>query len=280
MPYRSLLVHLDDLPRCATRVDVAVRLARRYESHLVGLSPTGRLPASPEGASGIFDIQTLQAAWSTMRQIAEERVVRFKERCEHAGLVSCEGVVDEEDAGVSLARHAHCSDLVIVGQPDPQTSPDAASRAVAEQAILNGARPALVIPYAGPIETVGMDVLVAWNDSRESARAVADALPMLRDARRVRLMQCESPLEAQAPDRKERIESVRKWLVWHGVDADAQVEATEIDVGNALLSRAADMGADLIVMGAYGHARWTERVLGGATRTLLSSMTIPVLMSH
>jgi nucleotide-binding universal stress UspA family protein len=73
---------------------------------------------------------------------------------------------------------------------------------------------------------------------------------------------------------------VQQWLAWHGVDAQVRQVATEIDVGNALLSHAADLGADLIVMGAYGHARWTERVLGGATRTLLANMTVPVLMSH
>jgi nucleotide-binding universal stress UspA family protein len=77
-----------------------------------------------------------------------------------------------------------------------------------------------------------------------------------------------------------RLESVRQWLAWHGVEAELHREVSEIDVGNALLSRAADLGAGLIVMGAYGHSRLSERVLGGASRTLLASMTVPVLMSH
>ena len=80
----------------------------------------------------------------------------------------------------------------------------------------------------------------------------------------------------QAP----RLDALQHWLMWQGVSADVRIETTGVDIADAMLSRAADFGADLIVMGAYGHARWAERVLGGATRGLLASMTVPVLMSH
>ena len=122
--------------------------------------------------------------------------------------------------------------------------------------------------------------MVAWNDSRGSARAVSDALPLLRLAKRVVVISWN---EAGAIENKTlgpRLEALHRWLMWQGVSADVSVETTGIGIAEAMLSRAADLGADLIVMGAYGHARWAERVLGGATRGLLTSMTIPVLMSH
>lgn len=271
--YRSLLVCLDDRPACEARVDVAIALARRFEAHLVGLAPSGALPA-PMGLDGAAAMAGLMV---DLREAAQRSARRFTERCRAAGLASVETVVDEAPVARSVVEHARCSDLVILGQAEGPSGRDEV-----EPVVLQCARPALVVPHAGRFETVGEQVLVAWNDSPEAARAVADAMPLLSRARQVLVVQCDSPHDdqASADERGRKLEALRRWLMWHGVDAQVRQETTAIDTGNALLSLAADHGCDLMVMGAWGRPRWTERVMGGATRTLMGSMTLPVLMSH
>jgi nucleotide-binding universal stress UspA family protein len=122
--------------------------------------------------------------------------------------------------------------------------------------------------------------MVAWDDSREAARAVSDALPLLRRAGQVQVVSWNEAGTEADTRLNERMDALRQWLTWQGVPAETRVETTAVSISDAMLSRAADLGADLVVMGAYGHSRWTERVLGGATRGLLTSMTVPVLMSH
>lgn len=275
MTYRSLLVHLDGHARCDVRVDVAMQLAQRFEAHLVGLAPTGLVPMLVDAGPGMADEETLALAMRDLHRRASLCMQRFDERCRTVGLRSIETVVDEEETASSIVHHAHCSDLVVIGQGER-----AASRSMVEQVVLDSARPTLVVPYAGSFDTLGERVVVAWNDSPEAARALADAMPVLTRAQQVHLMQFQTPLDIAQALTRQRLEAVRRWLAWHGVEAQAVVRASEIDVGNALLSQVADLGADLIVMGAWGHPRWSERLLGGATRTLLGSMTVPVLMSH
>jgi nucleotide-binding universal stress UspA family protein len=272
--YRSLLVHLDESERCAANTDVAMRLARRFSAHLVGLATAGRVPASLGFAASAALVEALEA----MRGEAEQRVDDFVASGHAAGLSSVEGVADAENAVPSLIDHAHCSDLVILGQGEGREA-----RAVVEQVVLQCARPALVLPYTGRLDTLGERVLVAWNDSPEAARALADAMPLLCQAREVTVIRCEAPgaaLEDLGGAMRAKLEALRRWLAWHGVEAEVQLEASTMDAGNTLLSRAADVGADLLVMGAWGRPRWSERMLGGATRTLLDTMTVPVLMSH
>jgi nucleotide-binding universal stress UspA family protein len=122
--------------------------------------------------------------------------------------------------------------------------------------------------------------MVAWNDSREAARALSDALPLLQRASRVEVTAWVEANTGENKAVRTQLGALQQWLMWHGVAAKIQVETLGTGITEAILSSAADSNADLIVMGAYGHARWTERVLGGATRGLLDSMTVPVLMSH
>jgi nucleotide-binding universal stress UspA family protein len=137
-----------------------------------------------------------------------------------------------------------------------------------------------VVPYIGIKTAPGKHAIVAWNGSREAARAVNDALPILRGADQVEVM-CANPDRGELGDADLPGADLCLHLARHGVKAEAQtLVASDLEIGDLLLSRAADHGADLIVMGAYGHARWREVVLGGVTRQLLEQMTVPVLMSH
>ena len=280
MTYRSLLVHLDASPQCSARVDVAIRLAKSLDCHLVGLAPTGLidLPVSIAGAASLDQFSVL--AWDSLRQQADRATVRFSEACSAAGLKSFESVADDSDEARSLVRHVQKSDLAILGQVDPATAAHKLSQAIVEQVVLQSARPSLILPYVGTFERLGSRVMVAWDDSREAARAVADALPLLQRAERVQIVSWNESAQQSESSLPMRLDALHHWLMWHGVSADLRIESTGIAIAEAMLSSAADAGVDLIVMGAYGHSRWSELVLGGATRGLMASMTVPVLMSH
>lgn len=280
MTYRSLLVHLDHDNHCAARTALAIKLARQHESHLVGLAPTGLIdmPVAPEAASSLAEYAAL--AWDTLRDRAEAATQTFRDACSAAGLKSFEAVIDEHDKAPSLIRHAHCSDLVVVTQADPREPGHRIAEDLVEHVVLNSARPTLIIPYAGRFEHTPRTALVAWDDSREAARAVSDALPVLRHCDKVEVVAWNESLGTHDESLRARLDALHKWLMWQGVPAEVRVETTDIGIAEAMLSRAADLGSDLIVMGAYGHTRLSERMLGGATRGLLQSMTVPVLMSH
>jgi nucleotide-binding universal stress UspA family protein len=138
----------------------------------------------------------------------------------------------------------------------------------------------LVVPKIGALSPIGKTVMVCWNASRESARAATDALPLLHAAEKVIVLVIDPEISADGHGQEPGAD-VALWLARHGVKVTVQRDvAADAKVGETILSRAADFGADLIVMGIYGHSRLREFVLGGASRTLLESMTVPVLMSH
>jgi nucleotide-binding universal stress UspA family protein len=213
---------------------------------------------------------------------ATRAALAFEVACELAGVRSRQSVVEESDMSTALNRRTRVNDVIVLTQPDPRSGNGQAFKArQTETAILASARPVLLLPYANAVETLGTHVLVAWDDSHAAARAVADALPLLRRAERVTILVFNKAASASDDvGLSDDPSSLCEWLERQGVSAQARVETTSIAIADALLSRASDLGSDLIVMGAYGHSRWSERVLGGATRGMLASMTVPVLMSH
>ncbi len=281
MSYRSILLFLDQDPVCERRTQYAIELARAHEAHIIGLAATdvAKLPLAVDGAASLIDYADI--AWRAMRSQAETAARMFTEVCEKNDFASFETLIDESAPAASLVRRAPMADLVIVGQADP-SAPDAGrATAIVEEVVLYSPRPTLVIPYAGKFEGGGRTVLAAWNGSREAARALSDALPMMRRAERVHLVNWYEGIDEASEERRLDLDEARLWLARHGIAAVSHSERmVDLGIADAMLSRVADLGADLIVMGAYGHARWRERVFGGATRGLMASMTVPVLMSH
>lgn len=275
MAYHTLLVHLDSGPTCATRMEIALRLAREHGSHLIGLAPTGQVQIPIDVASSLLEPGYLVASQHFLRERAKLACEDFEALAAAAELSSFESRIDESDHAASVMAQARGADLVLVGQTDPEAPLGVVNRDLPEQAALGCGRPVLVVPYAGQFKTLGHRVLAAWNDSRESTRAFGDALPILQRALKVTVMTQRSP-DAPAP----ALHHLDAWLARHGVKVAFAHEVSALDVGDLLLSRAADLDIDLIVMGCYGHSRLSERVLGGATRTLLAQMTVPVLMAH
>lgn len=281
MTYRSLLVTLDNSVQCTARTQVALRLAREHDYHLVGLAPTGLIdiPRSAESASALADYAAL--AWDALRDQAEFATDRFRDQCRAAGIKSVEVVIDEADKARSIVRHAHCSDLVVLSQARPDGLDQPAQQALVEHVILDSARPTLLVPHSGAVAPAGVRVLVAWDDSREAARALADALPILAHASRVELVRWrEGHADGDDTLLRARLDAVHHWLERQGVTSRAYLAMCHGGITQTILARADEMDADLIVMGAYGHPRWAERVLGGATRGMLDLARVPVLMSH
>ena len=184
-------------------------------------------------------------------------------------------------ADALLTLHARYADLTIVGQTDPEASTGLPLPSdLPESVALATGRGTLVVPYVGAPKTIGGNVMLCWNASREAARAASEALPLLKAASTVTVLIVE-PRSTAKGHGAEPGADVATWLSRHGVKVTVQRDvAADADVGSVILSRAMDHGSDLIVMGIYGHSRLRELVLGGASRTVLADMTVPVLMAH
>ena len=281
MSYKDLLVVLDSEAPARGRIDLAAALAERFEAHLVGLYPLP-IPEAPRHF-GYYDPALLDPFFRELRERTRQTADKLREVFEHVtslrGL-SAEWRVIAEGPEADPALHARYVDLTILGQLDPDRGETEMIRPRPEQVTLASGRPILVVPYAGHFEAVGRRVLIGWNATREAARAVNDAMPLLAAADTVTVLTIDP---REGPDGHGEIPGadISLHLARHGVKAEIErTVSADLPVGDVLLSRAADLGADLLVMGAYGHSRARELLLGGATRSLLRSMTVPVLMSH
>lgn len=274
MALKDLLVCLDSHPSVEARINLAISLAQLDGAHLAGLHV---VPPAPMPA--YYTPETVEISRSLRKKAAEtfEQTVgqRFNDALRRQGLQGelrvVEGEVDDE-----ATLHARYVDLTIVGQADPDRPLEEAVSP--DHLVLYSGRPVLVVPYIGHSGTLGERVVVAWNAGREASRAVNDALPLLSRAKLVRVLALNP--ERTGPHGEQVGADIALHLARHGVTAEVSVMNTEIGEADMLLSQVADAGADLVVMGAYGHSRARELVLGGVTRHMLRHMTVPVFMSH
>jgi nucleotide-binding universal stress UspA family protein len=276
MGYKTILVHCDAGKTTRTRVAIAADLAERFDAHLVGLHVRQRFEAPMFSDATV----ALDALYQTY-----EQAVKTEETASSAAFQgalagkrhSSEWRVVDGYAEDNLMAAARYADLVVVGQREPEPTPESTPSDLPEKLSLHSERPVLVVPHIGVTQPPGRTVMVCWNGRREASRAVTGALPLLKAAERVIVLTIDAA-KADQPDASER---AGDWLTRHGVKVTVQSDsAAATDVGNVILSRAADAAVDLIVMGIYGHSRMREFVLGGASRTLLASMTVPLLIAH
>ena len=278
MGYKTILVHCDADPKVGRRLTVAVELAQRQGAHLVGVHarPPLEMPVFFEGGPAMNGYFASYEA--SMKADAEAARVAFEKALKGSHLShewrTVDGFIDSE-----LAIQARYADLTIVGQTDPDAQTPTPGD-LPESVVLATGRPMLVVPHVGVRSPPGERVMLCWNASRESARAAADALPLLQGAKKVIVLVVD-PRSSSDGHGPEPGADVAHWLARQGVDVTVQRDvAADSDVGGVILSRAADHDIDLVVMGLYGHSRLREMVLGGASRTLLSSMTVPLFLSH
>jgi nucleotide-binding universal stress UspA family protein len=281
-PIRSMLVHVDGTVRCKARLEIAKAWAASQGSMLTGLfaasPPLADLSYGAMG--GVIPLRALQEQRERWRDAAKASFdATFAGVDQPATWAELEG----DPAMRAFAQQALYADLLVLGQHDPgDPLAQELPADFAQNVLIASGRPALIVPFAGAFEQVGRRVLVAWKATRESARAVSGALPVLRAASRVDLvMWSEAGTEPAADRLHAALPDIERYLRWHGVQPVLHREGeAPHEIGEVLLSRAADLEADLLVTGCYGHSRLREWVLGGVTRTLLRSMTVPVLMCH
>jgi nucleotide-binding universal stress UspA family protein len=273
---KDLLVCLGVAPHHSAAADLAIALGVELDAHVAAVAFAYE-PAIPITVMGGVPGDFLDAE----RAQSEQAARAAKDRFDHAAkvsLISSESLVHETaiaGAADTFGRMARRFDLSLVGQPDPKEG--LPENLIIEAALFESGRPVIVVPY---IYKTGLKldrVMVCWDGGRTAARAIGDAMPLLTRAKAVEVV----TITGEAGKRSE-IPGVDmgEHLARHGLNVEVENLPGTDDVGNALLSYAADISADMIVMGAYGHSRLREFILGGVTRTMLGSMTVPCFMAH
>ncbi|GAB2874842.1 universal stress protein [Pseudoduganella ginsengisoli] len=211
---------------------------------------------------------------------AEQALALFSAVVKQTGLNSYEQRNRDEDEYSGLCLQARYADLLVLGQADPQDRNEGALLLdLPEHVILYAGRPVLLVPAAGQFATLGERPLIGWNGSVEAIRAITAAMPLLRRAKQaaVAIIAPETGPESHG---EEPGADIALYLARHGVNAEVMTISPPHGAGQGLLQLAAAIRADLLVMGCYGHTRLRERILGGASKTVLAGMTLPVLMAH
>ena len=277
MVIKDLVVLVDGSPASGARLEWVLAVAARFGARVTALGLVAE-PFLPAMVDLPVPAELVQRQLDEAEREMDAILAAASRRAEAHGvrLATSRLTSALELLPSLLAATARVADLVVVGQPDPQER-ELGGRALAEAAFLGTGRPALLLPYAGKPATELRRILVAWNGSREAARAVHDALPFLTAATQVTVLVIDpSDLDEDEPGAE-----VAAHLARHGVRVEVRTTPSGgLRVGDVLLSQAADDGADLLVMGGYGRSRLRETILGGATREILAAMTVPVLLSH
>lgn len=270
---KALLVHIDSAPRAAVRLKLAEQLALAHGAQATAAyAVTSALLRYPMAMAAGADMAPMLAEVDTQRVEAARRLFADSVDPGHVGWLELGSPPIAE-----FTRQALFADLLVLGQRGADEARDVDVPAdFVSSVLIDSGRPAIVVPHiTRAVPRLGR-VLVAWKATRESARAVTAALPVLLQASQVTVVSFDEGDSAADGE-----PGIVGYLRQHGVQAAFRRQvAAELDVGGQLLSLAADEQADLLVMGCYGHGRAREWALGGVTRTVLQSMTIPVLMSH
>jgi nucleotide-binding universal stress UspA family protein len=272
MAFKDILLLLD--PHSTQAGEYAVALASSCAAHITAAT----LVVEPEASVGFLDDSAtfLASALEDARLAAHRMLEEFASRARRAGIMVETEVLNalagrSDRARGPLARHF---DLVVVEQPDLDFPRPRAS--TIEAVLFGSGRPVLVVPTGEAAPFRLEHVLVAWDGSATAARALGDAMPFLARAKRVELVTvADAGDELDASGHR-----IARHLARHGLETEFHRLPSAGSVGSTLLAHASDCGTDLMVMGGYGHSRFRELILGGATRDILAAMTLPVLMSH
>jgi nucleotide-binding universal stress UspA family protein len=283
MPFKDLLVHLDSSRQGAQRLAYAVEWAARDHAHLTGLYTLDLVPALAELARAYPGRIDQFDTYLKMHAAELDRAKTVGDQFRRALLgaeVEGEWRFVEGDPATTVALHARYADLTIVGQTDPANPGTGTNRFIPEKTLLTAGRPLVIIPYAGQFRSIGRKVVIGWKPTREAARALADALPILEQAENVTILTVNPD---RGPDSEVgvAVADIALHLARHGVRVEARTTVAEdVETGDVLLNEVADQGADLLVIGGYGHPRLGEAIFGGVTQLVLEAMTVPVLLSH
>jgi nucleotide-binding universal stress UspA family protein len=257
--------------------DFAVSIASAVGAHLTGIAFVYD-PIIPMATTGYVPPEVIETQQRDNEAAAKVAIDRFNAAAGRAGITveSDKLPASFASAGEEFGRIARRFDLAVVGQAQPDR--DQVEGLIAESVLFESGRPVIIVPYIQKAPLKLDRVMACWDGSRQATRAIADAMPLLERAGQVELV-----IVASDPGKQDEIPGadMGEHLARHGLKVDVnRITEGDIDVADALLSHAADASIDFMVMGGYGHSRLREFVLGGVTRSVLRSMTVPVLMSH
>jgi nucleotide-binding universal stress UspA family protein len=274
---KDILVNLPVGSQSDAAVNYAISAANAFDSHLTGLAVVYD-PVVPGSVLDGLSADIVATFRAQNERAGESAVAKFDEAARRAG-ISAESQMQKVELSIleeAFARHARRFDLSVVGQIEP--GKNAPEEILPETVLFGSGRPVLVVPY---IQKSGLKldrILVCWDGSRTAARALGDAMPFLHRSKSIDVVTMTS---SDGPRDELSGGDIAHHLARHKLKVDfKRIVVKDIDVASTILSTAADLGSDIIVMGGYGHSRLREFVLGGATRGLLKAMTVPVLMSH
>jgi nucleotide-binding universal stress UspA family protein len=274
---KDIIVNLSVTKNDSTVGNYAVSVAAALQAHLTGIAFIYD-PIVPISGTGYIPADVIESQRADNETAADAAIKDFTTTTDRAG-ISAEPqslTASLTGAGDQFARMARRFDLAIVGQAQQEMS--TMEQIIGETTLFESGRPMIMVPYIQKAPFKTGNVMICWDGSRTAARAVADAIPILGKSSRIEIVSVTSER-----GKKDEIEGVDigQHLARHGLKVDVhRISKGNIDVADALLSHAADSAADLMVMGGYGHSRLREFVLGGVTRSIFQSMTLPVLLSH
>jgi nucleotide-binding universal stress UspA family protein len=279
MSYKTILVSLNDLGRNQLLLNSAAGMARSFGAFLLGVYI---VPAIEVYATFGLEPVIFEGNRDLFRNAEKSVRATFDSILKDTGLHGDIKVIDSTSPAIAaeVIGCARRSDITIVNQPSENTAPSVVGRDFVERVLLSTGRPTLVLPRSGRTDLAVNLAVIGWSGKREAARAVFDSLPLLQRARKVKVVWVDPEMEYPHPGGRPGAE-LAETLARHGIDATVEPISTGgREAGETLLTAVADSGAELLVMGAYGHSRLSEMILGGATRSVLEGMKCPVLFSH
>ena len=277
MALKDILVHIDDTAHCEKRARVAIQIARQNGAGLTALF--SRADPDLKGFEPHMDKRH-----QAHQALAEKRREQFQALAADAGIslgwITAKLPSTLDKVTNQVIEQTQQVDMVIVGQHDESRADGSIPEEMPEHLVLETGRPVLIIPYAGKHQTLGDKVVVAWTPGRESVRALNDAIPLMQNASAVKVVAI-NPKKREKKHGGVSAEQIAAHLGRHGIKAQSDQFTTQgVDEGDLILNALSDERADLLVMGAYGHHRFRELILGGVTQKIFERMTTPVLMSH
>ncbi|MBO0345806.1 universal stress protein [Roseibium sp. CAU 1637] len=276
MPIKDILT-IVDMQGAQPAVKYALALAGHHDAHVTGLALAFE-PLAPAFAATPMPIDYIQAAQEQAVAAAKEAQNQFDELARIAA-VKCESRVTNLQTGGPIEpvlQHCRPTDLVVVGQNNPEAA-EPLREMLIESVLFESGVPVLLVPYVGAPERPAKNVLIGWDGSPTASRAVHAALPLLADADKITIM----VVEKNASTNGQPGADLATYLARHDLDVTINVVTNpQVGIADTLLNAVSEQGHDLIVMGGYGHSRMREFLFGGATREILASMTVPVLMAH
>ena len=279
MNFKTLLVHVDTSRQAATRIDLAAQMAMTHDAHLIGTAMTGISRIIFQKNPISVPEPVLMHHVDTLRDHARQALQQFEDRAHLAGVTSVESRLVDDDPAAGMDIQTRYADLAVIGQFDPDDPVPGLMSDFPASVMMQSAHPVLIVPFAHNSIKPFSRVMIAWDASMTASRAVTGALPLLRTASVVDVVVFNASTQDEAHGEMPGSD-LALYLARHGVSVNVISSRTDIDIGNTLLSLCADQESDLLVMGGYGHTRFREILLGGATLTVLESMTLPVLMAH